>query len=388
MQLMQRAQALGVALALALSGSAFAADNTTGLDAAGHVVNLRCKDTGSGILACTNTVANSSGAIIDPATAQLQDAGNAALSEISDAVGSIDQGAWSGTGDGSAIAIAKYAAAKAEAMRTALTGTLNVAGTVGVTGTVVVTCPDGTCAGSGGGAGHVIVDTAPTTPVTGTITANIGTTNGVALDASLGGASAAVAGTTGASTTNGFLRYLRDWFQAHIGGQARATSLGVALSTEDAANLQKVADAASDLTTPQFVKMDHTTPGASDEVRVAANSSGATADLIQADKSVPINISTPTTTQLVALSSGKAIYVTSWDVIAAGTGNITLEYSPVSNCVTGATPLTGPYSLTAQAGIAKGTGLAPVLVVPASNALCALTTAAVQMSGSVSYTQF
>jgi hypothetical protein len=32
--------------------------------------------------------------------------------------------------------------------------------------------------------------------------------------------------------------------------------------------------------------------------------------------------------------------------------------------------------------------LGPVLIVPTGNALCALTSAAVQMSGSVSYTQF
>jgi len=119
-----------------------------------------------------------------------------------------------------------------------------------------------------------------------------------------------------------------------------------------------------------------------------ANSGGNLTGLIQADTSTPINISTATTTQLVALVSGKKIYVTAWDVVAAGTGNITLEYGTGSNCGTGTTVLTGAYNLTAQSGIAKGNGLGPVLVVPASNALCALTSAAVQMSGSVAYTQF
>ncbi len=75
-------------------------------------------------------------------------------------------------------------------------------------------------------------------------------------------------------------------------------------------------------------------------------------------------------------------------MIAAGTGNITLEYGTGSNCGTGTTALTGAYSLAAQFGIAKGNGLGPVLIVPTGNALCALTSAAVQMSGSVSYTQF
>lgn len=104
--------------------------------------------------------------------------------------------------------------------------------------------------------------------------------------------------------------------------------------------------------------------------------------------SAPINISTATTTQLVPLSGSTKIYVTAWDVIAGGSGNITLEYGTGSNCGTGTTPLTGAYPLTAQAGISKGDGTAPVLVVPSGNALCALTSAAVQMSGSVTTQQF
>lgn len=104
--------------------------------------------------------------------------------------------------------------------------------------------------------------------------------------------------------------------------------------------------------------------------------------------SAPINVSTATTTQLVALSAGKLIHVTSYDVIAGGTGNITFEYGTGTNCGTGTTILTGAYNLAAQAGIAKGNGLGDVLVVPSGNALCVLTSAAVQMSGSVSYAQY
>lgn len=121
---------------------------------------------------------------------------------------------------------------------------------------------------------------------------------------------------------------------------------------------------------------------------IGANSSGLLTGVIQADTSVAINISTATTTQLVALSNGKKIYVMAWDVVAGGTGNITLEYGTGSTCGTGTTTLTGAYNLTAQAGIAKGNGLGPVLVIPAGNALCALTSAGVQMSGSLAYTQF
>lgn len=119
-----------------------------------------------------------------------------------------------------------------------------------------------------------------------------------------------------------------------------------------------------------------------------ANSSGNLAGLVQSDTSAAINVATATTTQIVALSGGKAIYVTAWDVIAGGTGNITLEYGTGVACATGTTVLTGAYPLTAQAGLSKGNGLGVLYKIPASNALCVLTSAAVQMSGSVSYTQF
>jgi hypothetical protein len=104
--------------------------------------------------------------------------------------------------------------------------------------------------------------------------------------------------------------------------------------------------------------------------------------------SAAINVSTATTTQLVAISGSTKIYVTSYDVMAGGTGNITFEYGTGASCGTGTTALTGAYPLTAQAGISKGSGVGAVLIVPAGNALCVLTSAAVQMSGSVSYQQF
>ncbi len=153
------------------------------------------------------------------------------------------------------------------------------------------------------------------------------------------------------------------------------------------------------------VSIDQTTPGTTNGVQDAATSatgsavpskaiyagaisSGNLTGIIQADNSAPISISTATTTQLVALSGSTKIYVTGWDVIAAGTGNFKFVYGTGTACATGTTDLTGNYNLTAQSGISRGGGLGPVLVVPAGKALCALTSAAVGMYGSVSYTQF
>jgi hypothetical protein len=112
-----------------------------------------------------------------------------------------------------------------------------------------------------------------------------------------------------------------------------------------------------------------------------------TGSTIQPASSVPINISTATTTTLVPLSAGKLIYVSAWDVIANGTGNFTLEYGTGTNCAGGTTLLTGAYPLVAQFGISKGSGIGVIYPIPASNGLCAVTSAAVQYSGSVSYTQ-
>lgn len=103
--------------------------------------------------------------------------------------------------------------------------------------------------------------------------------------------------------------------------------------------------------------------------------------------SVAINISTATTTKLITGIASRWIYITSFNIIAGGTGNIQLVYGTGSNCGTGQTILTGAYNLTAQAGLVLGTGSAPVLVVPTGNDVCAITSAAVQMSGSVAYAQ-
>lgn len=104
--------------------------------------------------------------------------------------------------------------------------------------------------------------------------------------------------------------------------------------------------------------------------------------------SVPIVISTSTTTQLVALASGQSIYVTSWDVISAGSGTVQLVYGTGTNCATAQGNVTGVYTLAANVGLAKGTGVGAVLVVPQGTALCATTVGAVVYGGSLSYARF
>lgn len=121
---------------------------------------------------------------------------------------------------------------------------------------------------------------------------------------------------------------------------------------------------------------------------VGARSGANMVNVAQGSATAPINVSTATTTQLVALSGSTQTYVTGLAVIAGGTGNITLVYGTGTNCGTGTTSLSGAIPLIANAGFTLGSGLGPVVVVPAGQALCVTTSAAVQMSGFVTYTQF
>jgi hypothetical protein len=124
-------------------------------------------------------------------------------------------------------------------------------------------------------------------------------------------------------------------------------------------------------------------------VQAAGARAGANSvNIAQGSATAAINVSTATTTQIVALSGSTVTYVTGLAVIAGGTGNITLVYGTGSNCGTGTTSLSGAIPLIANAGLTLGSGLGPVVVVPAGQALCVTTSAAVQMSGFVTYTQF
>ena len=89
---------------------------------------------------------------------------------------------------------------------------------------------------------------------------------------------------------------------------------------------------------------------------------------------------------------GARIIITTWNIIAANTTTFQLVYGTGSNCGTGTTALTGPYPLAAQVGLAVGS-VGPQLVVPLTaaglgQALCINVGSAVQVSGSLAYTQF
>lgn len=109
----------------------------------------------------------------------------------------------------------------------------------------------------------------------------------------------------------------------------------------------------------------------------------------QATASIPISVAAAATTRLIVGVAGKQITIGAWDLMVAGADTVTLEYGTGTNCGTGTVALTGAYPLTATLPLQpRGTGIAPILFVPAGQDVCLVTSAAVQASGSMAYAQF
>lgn len=120
------------------------------------------------------------------------------------------------------------------------------------------------------------------------------------------------------------------------------------------------------------------------------------ANEVRCDTSVIINQATATTTQLIALSAGKKIYVCGATVNQVGATTaptFKFVYGTGANCATGPVDLTGVITGANVAGtIANvqfgGNGLGIVFATPASQALCITTTTTQAQKGVLSYTQF
>jgi len=104
--------------------------------------------------------------------------------------------------------------------------------------------------------------------------------------------------------------------------------------------------------------------------------------------SIPITISTATTTRLILGVTGLSTYITAVDIVAAGTGNIQFIAGTGATCGTATVNVSGNYNLIAQQGFVKGTGYGVVWVIGAGLSLCAVTSANVGMPGSMAYAQF
>lgn len=121
---------------------------------------------------------------------------------------------------------------------------------------------------------------------------------------------------------------------------------------------------------------------------LGGNSSGNLTGLVICDNFAILDMSTATTTQIVALSSSKIIYICHETVMANGTTVVTRKYGTGSNCGTGTTSSGAAWDLTAQSGFSRGGGLGMIAKNIASNAFCYTSSAAVNVHIEIAYTQF
>jgi hypothetical protein len=113
----------------------------------------------------------------------------------------------------------------------------------------------------------------------------------------------------------------------------------------------------------------------------SGNMTGLVAMLkVNSSVTTDVNMSTATTTQIVALSGSNYIRF-SYHLMAAGTTNVSIVYGTGTNCGSGTTTIDGPLPLTAQTGMVGNDE-----VIPPGNALCILNGSASQIGGEVSWT--
>jgi hypothetical protein len=119
------------------------------------------------------------------------------------------------------------------------------------------------------------------------------------------------------------------------------------------------------------------------------NASGNLVGGIICDNSAIYDASTTGSTQLVALSSGKVIYVCGFSFYVGGTAtNVKLVYGTGTNCATGSTSMTPAYQIVANDGIVDNHTFGNSLKTAVSNALCINASAANAVQGTIYYTQF
>jgi hypothetical protein len=111
-----------------------------------------------------------------------------------------------------------------------------------------------------------------------------------------------------------------------------------------------------------------------------------------AKTSIPINISTATTTELTAALAGASThyYVCGLDLVAGGADNVALVDDDTDNCASPTSGLAGGttagsgWNFGANGGLVKGNGDSTIYKTGGTNrVLCMVTSAAVQLSGSI-----
>lgn len=131
-------------------------------------------------------------------------------------------------------------------------------------------------------------------------------------------------------------------------------------------------------------------------IYVGGNGSGNLTGIISCDNSAAVSMSTATTTQIVAISgTAGRTYICSINLVAAAADNVALISGSGTNCASnvaglagGTTAATG-WNFAANGGLTQGSGLGMIYkTVTTNNEICLVTSAATQLSGTITYTQF
>lgn len=94
-------------------------------------------------------------------------------------------------------------------------------------------------------------------------------------------------------------------------------------------------------------------------------------------------------TQVVALTSGKSIYVCGYSMLVGGTAtNVSLVYGTGTNCGTGQVALTPAWQFPANGGISDSYPFGNAILTPNGQALCVKTSAGNAVQVLIRYAKF
>lgn len=120
----------------------------------------------------------------------------------------------------------------------------------------------------------------------------------------------------------------------------------------------------------------------------ASGATGLLTGMISCDSTAIYDASTSGSTELVAISGSKSIYVCGYSIVAGGTVNVKLISGTGTACATGSSNKTPAYQLTAQTGISDGAPFFRGLKTASGGALCINASAGVAAQAIVYYAQF
>lgn len=111
-------------------------------------------------------------------------------------------------------------------------------------------------------------------------------------------------------------------------------------------------------------------------------------DSINCDLAVAVSMNTATTTEFVALTAAQRVHVCGFALSGGGATTAKFVRGTGANCGTGTADVTAPFELGDNTSIAYGNGVGTIFRLPAGSALCITNSAALQLSGVITYAKF